>query len=739
MLPSMEDNQKPVSSSPPEPSREEGIFDAAQALAPEKRPAYLDQACGQDTQLRRRIEVLLESNDQAGVFLEPASPTGTKRTMVAPTAASEKAGDIIGHYKIREKLGEGGCGAVYFAEQTEPVRRRVALKVIKLGMDTRSVMARFEAERQALAMMDHPNIARVLDAGATETGRPFFVMELVRGIKITDYCDQNQLDTTQRLALFVQVCHAVQHAHQKGIIHRDIKPSNILVTLHDGVPVPKVIDFGIAKATEGRLTELTVYTELRQFIGTPAYMSPEQAEMSGLDIDTRSDIYSLGVLLYELLTGRTPFDAQELIQSGLDEMRRTIREKEPLRPSTRLNTMLDADLTAVAKRQSAEAPKLVHYIRGDLDWIVMKALEKDRTRRFESASGLALDVQRFLKNEPIEARPPSGLYRFQKLVRRNKTAFIAAAAVFAALVLGLGLSLDLFIRERHALRSAEEARHRAVAAERRQAELREQAERGLAIERQMREMAPITEKFTIAGRLLSQGKMEEAEQAISDIPPNIRQGSILYNALAEVYGRQGNWAGSIRTFNRSVAADPTNHYAYHYLAPLLVQTGELGAYRTVCECALSQFEGTTDPTVAERLAKDCLMLPPPAGSLERLAKLADKAVAAGPTNSSWPYYMFVKGLAEYRLGHSAGALEWLRKVAAQEGVPARTAQAQATMAMAEYQLGQTNAARTALAQGITIAETELAKPGRLDWNDTIIAQTLLHEAQGLIVGPSNPR
>ena len=253
-----------------------------------------------------------------------------------PTPPSEKPGDLIGHYKIREKLGEGGCGVVYVAEQTEPVRRRVALKVIKLGMDTRSVIARFEAERQALAMMDHPNIARVLDAGATETGRPYFVMELVRGIRITDYCDQNQLNTTQRLALFVQVCHAVQHAHQKGIIHRDLKPSNILVTLHDGVPVPKVIDFGIAKATEGRLTDLTVYTELRQFIGTPAYMSPEQAEMSGLDIDTRSDIYSLGVLLYELLTGRTPFDAQELLRAGLDGMRRTIREQEPLRPSTRL-------------------------------------------------------------------------------------------------------------------------------------------------------------------------------------------------------------------------------------------------------------------------------------------------------------------------------------------------------------------------------------------------------------------
>ena len=734
MLTSMESDQKPASSSPPEPRREEGIFDAVLALPSEQRPAYLDQACGQDTQLRGRIEILLRSNDNAGEFLEPASTMGTQRTVVLPTPASEKPGDIIGHYKIREKLGEGGCGAVYVAEQTEPVRRRVALKVIKLGMDTRNVMARFEAERQALAMMDHPNIARVLDAGATETGRPYFVMELVRGIKITDYCDQNQLNTTQRLALFVQVCHAVQHAHQKGIIHRDIKPSNILVTLHDGVPVPKVIDFGIAKATEGRLTDLTVYTELRQFIGTPAYMSPEQAEMSGLDIDTRSDIYSLGVLLYELLTGHTPFDAQELVQSGLDAMRRTIREKEPQRPSTRLSTMLDAELTTVAKRQSAEPPKLVHFIRGDLDWIVMKALEKDRTRRFESASGLALDVQRFLKNEPIEARPPSGLYRFQKWVRRNKPAFAAAAAVIAALVIGLGLSLYLFIQERQALRNEKEAVRRAVAAERRQAELREQAEKGLALEKEFREMAPITEKFTTAGRLLSQGKMEEAEQVISDVPPNIPQAAILYNALGEVYGRLGTWAGAIRNFNRSVTADPTNHYAYHYLAPVLVQTGDLGAYRKLCDQALSLFAETADPAVAERIAKDCLMLPPPAGNLERLAKMADKAVAAGPTNSSWPYYMFVKGLAEYRQGHFVAAVEWLRKVAAQEGVPARTAQAEAALAMAEYRLGQTNAAREALAQGNKIAETELVKPGRMDWNDTIIAQVLLHEAAGLITG-----
>ncbi len=545
-------------------------------------------------------------------------------------------------------------------------------------------------------------------------------MELVRGIKITDYCDQNHLHTPQRLELFIQVCHAVQHAHQKGIIHRDIKPSNILVTLHDGVPVPKVIDFGIAKATEGRLTDLTVYTELRQFIGTPAYMSPEQAEMSGLDIDTRSDIYSLGVLLYELLTGLTPFDAHELIQSGLDEMRRTIREKEPLRPSTRLSALLDADLTAVAKRQGAEPPRLVHLIRGDLDWIVMKALEKDRTRRFESASGLALDVQRFLKNEPIEARPPSGLYRFQKWMRRNKTAFAASSAVVAALVLGLGLSLYLFLQERHALRSEQEALRRAVAAERRQAELREQAEKGLALEKHMREMGPITAKFNTAGQLMSQGLFEKAEEVMGGVPLTIPQSAIIYNTLGEVYGRRAEWQSAIRTFTRAITADPTNHFAYHYLAPLLVQTGDLPGYRKLCERILSEFGETGDPAIAERMAKDCLMLPPPAAALQRLSKMADTAVAAGPTAESWPYYQFVK-------------------VAAQEGVPARTAQAYATQAMAEYQSGQTNSARATLAEGIKIAELKLAQPGRIDWNDGIIAHSLLHEAAGLILGipPSN--
>jgi serine/threonine protein kinase/Flp pilus assembly protein TadD len=725
-------------SPPPNARREETIFAAVLAVPSGERANYLDQACGADVQLRQRVELLLRSHEEAGKFLEPGQPVA-ERTVVLPAPDAEKPGDVIGHYKIREKLGEGGCGVVYVAEQMEPVRRRVALKVIKLGMDTRNVIARFEAERQALAMMDHPNIARVLDAGATATGRPYFVMELVRGIKITDYCDQNKLDTTQRLELFTHVCHAVQHAHQKGIIHRDIKPSNILVTLHDGVPVPKVIDFGIAKATEGRLTDLTVYTELRQFIGTPAYMSPEQAEMSGLDIDTRSDIYSLGVLLYELLTGRTPFDAQELLQSGLDAMRRTIREKEPLRPSTRLSTMLDADLSMVAQRQGAEAPKLVHFIRGDLDWIVMKALEKDRSRRFETANALASDVQRFLRSEPVEARPPSSLYRFQKLVRRNKTAFAAAGAVMLALVLGLSMSVYLFVRERKALRSEREARRyqkealeRAVSAERRQAELREQAEKGLALERQMTKMAPITEKFTAAGRYMSQGLFDKAEEIMQGIPLDIPQSSILLNTLAEVYARRGQSQAAIRNLNRSVTVDPTNHLAYHLLTSLLLHTGDMDAYRTNCERILERFGNTTDPAIAERMAKDCLVMPPPPTNLERLAKMANAGVAAGSNDTSWAYYQFVEGLAEYRQGHFAGAVDWLRNIAVPGPVPARTVQAEAVLAMAQYQLGQAESAHATLASGVKLADAELTRPERIDWNDQIIAKILLREAKILL-------
>jgi WD40 repeat protein/serine/threonine protein kinase len=409
------------------------VFHEAKAIsAGAEREQFLAIACQDDPLLKEHVVSLLEAHEGAGDFLKYTQPAP------AVSLLTEKPGDRIGNYKLLEQIGEGGFGVVWVAEQERPVRRRVALKIIKLGMDTKEVIARFEQERQALAMMDHPNIAKVFEASATPSGRPFFVMELVRGIKITEYCDQANLATTDRLQLFMAVCQAVQHAHQKGIIHRDLKPSNILVTLHDGTPVPKVIDFGVAKATQQqRLTDLTVYTQFEQMIGTPVYMSPEQAEMSGLDIDTRSDIYSLGVLLYELLTGRTPFDPEELMRHGVDEIRRTIREDEPKKPSTFVQTMALELRTSVAHHRHSDAAKLVGLIRGDLDWIVMKALEKDRTRRYDTATGLAVDLKRHLNNEPVSARSPSALYRFQKLARRNKLAFVAGSAIALALIFGL--------------------------------------------------------------------------------------------------------------------------------------------------------------------------------------------------------------------------------------------------------------------------------------------------------------
>jgi len=451
------------------------MFDAAlEVTDPVQRKLFLDQACAGEAELRAAVEELLATQGDAEQFfaesalslttlaseLESAVAQTKERSELAP---EEKPGTVIGRYKLLQPIGEGGYGVVYLAEQEQPVRRRVALKVIKLGMDTRNVIARFEAERQALAMMDHPNIARVFDAGATETGRPYFVMELVNGVKVTEYCDQHQLGLQPRLELFIQICHAIQHAHQKGIIHRDIKPSNILVTLNDGVPVPKVIDFGIAKATEERLTDKTLFTAHWQLIGTPAYMSPEQVELNGLGVDTRSDIYSLGVLLYELLTGTTPFDTKELLKSGVDEMRRTLREREPTTPSAKLRTLAGGELTKTAMQRHVEPPQLLSQLRGDLDWIVMKALEKDRTRRYETANGLAMDVQRFLENEPVLARPPSRLYKFQKTVQRNGLLFVAGGVITAFLVASLVIVSAALAKEREARREADAALQQAKA------------------------------------------------------------------------------------------------------------------------------------------------------------------------------------------------------------------------------------------------------------------------------------
>lgn len=437
------------------------IFAEAIEIAdPAERAAFLDRACGSDEGLRQEVEELLKAQARAGLFL-PDQPQSLPRGHpsmdflgIASIPRTEKIGDRIGRYQLLQKIGEGGCGIVYMAEQERPVHRKVAIKVIKLGMDTRSVVARFRAERQALALMDHPGIATVLDAGATETGRPYFVMELVRGEKITAYCDEHHLTVRDRLRLFLQVCEAIQHAHQKGIIHRDIKPANILVTLSNGVAAPKVIDFGIAKATQGRLTDQTLFTAFEQFIGTPAYMSPEQAVMTSVDIDTRSDIYSLGVLLYELLTGSTPFDQKALLSSGLDEMRRTIRDVEPPMPSTRLSGLSAEKLHAVAIGRQIEPLRLIRLLRGDLKWIVMKCLEKDRAHRYDTTNGLAADVRRYLEDEPIMARPHGKLYRFQKLVRRNKLLCATCAAVGTALVTGLAVSMWLLHKETAARREA---------------------------------------------------------------------------------------------------------------------------------------------------------------------------------------------------------------------------------------------------------------------------------------------
>ena len=418
-------------------NRVKRIFHEAVSLAGEERAGFLAEACADDAAVRSEVEELLEAHD---VVDEPLT--------ASVVGASERAREIegvgatIGRYKLLQRIGEGGFGVVYMAEQEEPIRRRVALKIIKLGMDTRQVVARFEAERQALALMDHPNIAKVLDAGATDTGRPYFVMELVKGVSITGYCDANNLSTSERLRLFVEVCHAVQHAHQKGVIHRDIKPTNVMVTLHDGTPVPKVIDFGVAKAMHQRLTEKTLFTAYGQFIGTPAYMSPEQAEMSGLDIDTRSDVYSLGALLYELLTGTTPFDSQSLRRAAYVEIQRMLKEVEPPRPSTRLTT-LGEPLEAIARHRKTDPGSLARLIRGDLDWIVMKALEKDRTRRYGSASDLSADIARHFGHEPVMARPPSRSYRLRKFVTKHRGP-VAAAAVVGTTIVVLG-SLSMWL------------------------------------------------------------------------------------------------------------------------------------------------------------------------------------------------------------------------------------------------------------------------------------------------------
>jgi serine/threonine protein kinase/WD40 repeat protein len=501
-------------------TKREIFFEALEMPTPESREAYLQATCGEDVVLRRKIDELLKEHFSDDSLLAGSALEG-ERPGIVEVPASEVPAQIIGRYKLLEKIGEGGFGEVWMAEQREPVKRRIALKIIKLGMDSRQMVARFEAERQALAMMDHANIARIFDADVTESGRPYFVMELVRGIKITEYCDQKQLCTRERLRLFILVCQAIQHAHQKGIIHRDIKPSNVLVTLHDGIPVPKVIDFGIAKATQQELTDKTVFTQFQQFIGTPAYISPEQAELSGLDIDTRADIYSLGVLLYELLVGQTPFDAKEMMRGGLDALRQIIREKEPVRPSTRLTQkLLSSGLRLHSKSQIKNLKSQIH---SDLDWIVMKCLEKDRSRRYETANGLAADIQRHMNNEPIVARPPTTAYKFQKAWQRNKLIFTAGAVVAVALVAGIGISTWQAIRATRATKSESEQRVAAQMAQSKaeieQQRANDQAQKAFTSEQKSRRFLYASE-MNVAQQALKVNNIGKARQLLDGHRPH---------------------------------------------------------------------------------------------------------------------------------------------------------------------------------------------------------------------------
>jgi serine/threonine protein kinase len=451
---------------------EAAIFNTARQMEdPEARHAYILQACGEDSGLRRRIEALLRVHDEEGTFLE--SPTRELSTLLG-TSAGEDLDTEIGPYKLLQQIGEGGMGTVFLAEQTQPVHRQVAVKVIRPGMDSSKIIVRFEAERQALALMDHPNIAKVLDAGTTPTGRPYFVMELIRGTPITQYCDEHRLTLRERLQLFVSICQAVQHAHQKSIIHRDLKPSNVLVALYDGKAVPKVIDFGIVKAIGVRLTDRTMPTESGAVVGTLEYMSPEQAESGQLDIDTRSDIYSLGVILYELLTGTTPLRGNGMKDWGLLDLLRRVREEEPATPSTRLSTI--EELPAIAANRGVEPKRLTGLVRGDLDWIVMKCLDKDRTRRYATANALARDLERYLNEEPIEARPPSAGYRLSKFLKRHKGMVLAVTSVMLALVAGIiGTTLGLLraVREHgEAVMAAAAEKQAKETAQQREAETR---------------------------------------------------------------------------------------------------------------------------------------------------------------------------------------------------------------------------------------------------------------------------
>jgi len=736
---------------------EKAVFEAARVIDdPETLQAFLDKACGGDAAQQARLTRWLQAKAAADDFFRNADEARAAVAVEATEAIegnalpaghlkdeTEGLGSRIGPYTLLERIGEGGWGVVYLAEQRLPIRRTVALKIIRLGLDTEKVVARFEIERQALALMDHPNIAKVLDAGATESGRPFFVMEPVHGRRITEHCDTHQLGLRERIELFIRVCHAIQHAHQKGVIHRDIKPSNILVSSQDGMVVPKVIDFGIVMAVEGRLSGHTSLTGRDQFIGTPAYMSPEQADGSQ-DLDTRSDVYSLGVLLYELLTGATPFDGGRLAKAGMFETLRILREEEPPAPSVLISALNDEQSAFVAAARGVDANHLVAAVRGDLNWIVLKALSKDRRLRYGTVNGLAVDLQNYLHHEPVNARPPNRLYLFGKLVRRNKAVFASAAAVTLALVAGLVVSNCFYIGEREARKTQERLRKAAEISEARANHLLQQTK--------------TRESISEAAVLLSAGSVADADALLSNTPlgsiePAIEAANTFHslgdwNAMRHRQRRAADYYKlflAAKRLDRSTSAVDTYSWRiYLAIAPALVEAGDNDDYRHFRKDALIYYRRLATPLAASSLLRSSLLLPADEPSLEKLRRPAESAVAAladaskvreiGPFQCG--YMTMALGLMEYRCERFEEALAWSeRSMALPDQCDARITAVHAISALAAHQLGKTEQAHSEL----YLAQQILAAPFISDapyprgqtkgsWFDWAIARVLVKEA-----------
>ena len=756
-------------------SNEKSIFLAAlEKTTLGEREAFLAEACAGDERLRAEVDGLLRAHQRSDNVLDVV-PTrvGFLRaqleeatgidfaltdSMSGASTITEGPGTIIGSYKLMEQIGEGGFGLVFVAEQQQPVRRKVALKVIKPGMDSRDVIARFEAERQALALMDHPNIAHVFDAGTTSSGRPYFVMELVRGVPITRFCEESGITIRERLELAIHVCHAVQHAHQKGVIHRDLKPANVLVTLHDGTPVVKVIDFGVAKAICDPLTTKTIYTRFAQVIGTPLYMSPEQVELSGLDVDTRSDIYSLGVLLYEMLTGTTPFDRQRLGSVSFDELRRIIREEEPPRPSTRLTTLGQQASTLAAERKLlARTPRLA--VQGDLDWIVMKALEKDRRRRYETAAELAADVRRYLDQEPITARPPSPLYRFSKFARRQKAILTTVSLVALALVLGTAVSTWQAVQATTARAEADALRQEAV-------EFAEHLKQANVLLDNARANVD-GERWAVAYRQYTKA---------AELQPDHY---LVWSGRAALFVRLGLWQEAAADFARALELGaPANNPGWWGVPQLCLYTGNMDAYHAGSTRMFSQLKDSTDGFFKIMALRACLARANPEVDAGQLVQLAETlliesdgrpfgpgppghpgrhhdgppAPPAGPppdgdfgrhrsagVPKELPYY--IAGLAHYRAGNAEKALQY-SQASAEHGARWPTeALALPVLAMACHAAGQFDKAKVALGkanetldQWISAMENDTARSLPVPWFDFVEYHLLCREACHLVTG-----